>query len=403
MNIKRYIAKDMMEATRRIREELGSEAVILHNKLIRKRGLRRFFSPPMVEVVVAYEPPGQENTAVQLSAEAQRTAGKTTIDMLNKEREREQKIRELDTKISDLQAIIGDLSGKPAALKPDLREVAKDKAGRDGAPAAAGLPAEPLINELMGMQLPEDMAQNLARKAKRIAMARGAGSAEAMKQALLEQLGDPEPIRLKKFERTVVVLFGPTGVGKTTSLIKLAAHYSLEHKLKVGLINTDTYRLAAHEQLKAYADIIGTPLSVVYMPEEIVQALREHEDKDIVFIDTTGKNPGDMQHRKDIEEMVRLSGATEVFLVLAAPTSTQACREIIDNYSCLKDYKLIITKTDETDSTAAILNASWMSGRPLSYIATGQNVPDDIQVADVEDIVSRTFEEEGACLSRSAN
>ncbi|MFZ5975308.1 MAG: flagellar biosynthesis protein FlhF [Bacillota bacterium] len=403
MNIKRYIAKDMMEATRKIREELGPEAVILHNKTIRKKGLRRFFSPPMVEVVVAYEPPTRQNTMVQIPTEAYRTAREKPMDLPYRGPEREQKIRELDGKISDLQAMFGNLNEKPDRPQPVPNEIIPLKP-RPYVPAEApDLSAERLVNSLLEMEVLEDMALSLAAKARRIAKARGEHVAKVMKQVVYEQLGDPQPIRLRKLQRTVVILFGPTGVGKTTSLIKLAAHYSLVKKLKVGLINADTYRLAAHEQLKAYADIIGTPLSIVYTPEEIVPALAEHEDKDIVFIDTTGKKPGDMEHRADIEKMVELSGASEVFLVLAAPTSTRVCKEIIKNYNCLKDYKLLITKTDETDSTATILNASYLSGRPLSYIAIGQNVPDDIQVADVANIVRQTFEEERTCLSRLAN
>lgn len=400
MNIKRYIAKDMMEATRKIREELGPDAVILHNKLIRKKGLGRFFSQPMVEVVVAYEPRGREPAVVRLSGEAQPAPEKKAA--IPAGGDREQKIRELNGKISDLQAMIGDPAEREApapAARPPISAAF--------APASLAEAKDPVVDtladELVGMELLEDMAFSLSRKAKRIAKTRNADTGEAIKQVVAELLGTPEPIKAQRFERTVVILFGPTGVGKTTSLIKLAAHYTLERKLRVGLINTDTYRLAAHEQLKAYADIIGSPLSAVYAPEEIVQALAEHEDKDIVFIDTAGKKPGDLQHQADIEKLVRLSGAGEVYLVIAAPTSPRACREIIKSYSCLRDYKLLVTKTDETDSTATILNTKWLSGRPLSYVATGQNVPDDIRVADVAEIVRRTFGEESACLNRLAN
>ena len=397
MNIKRYIAKDMMEATRRIREELGSDAVILHNKPIRKKGLRRLFSPPMVEVVVAYEPQRREPVVVRLPDEARRAPEKPAQQA---ESGREQKIRELNGKISDMQAMIKRPPEAPATPAPAIAP-ARPVAALQAEPGDADVDA--LAGKLSGMDLIEDMALSVSRKAKRAAKARGMGIDEAVRQVLADLLGKPEPIRVRRFERTVAILFGPTGVGKTTSLIKLAAHYTLEEKLRVGLINTDTYRLAAHEQLKAYADIIGTPLSAVYAPEEIVQALNEHEDKDIVFIDTAGKKPGDLQHQSDIEKLVRLSGASEVYLVIAAPTSSRACGEIIKNYNCLRDYKLLVTKTDETDSTATILNAKWLSGRPLSYVATGQNVPDDIQIADIDEILRRTFREESACLSRLAN
>lgn len=424
MNIKRYIAKDMMEATRKIREELGSEAVILNNKLIRKKGLKRFFSPPMVEVVVAYEPFGSVSRKTPNAGARQDAAGNSPE--AEKEQARSQRIRELDSKISNIQAKLEERCSEPEEHRPVFKEIIPSKPEEARAESEAPQPVfreivpirtrtfvpagtaedaaiEALVRRLTEMDVIEEMARSVAVKANRIAQVRHEDVTEVMKQVICEQLGDPQPIRLKKFQRTVAILFGPTGVGKTTSLIKLAAHYSLEQKVKVGLINTDTYRLAAHEQLKAYADIIGTPLSVVYSADEITQALYEHEDKDIVFIDTTGKKPGDMDHRADIEKMMDLSGAGEVFLVLSAPTSPRACREILDNYNCLKNFKLLITKMDETKSPAAVLNARWMSGRPLSYVATGQNVPDDIQVANVEEIAGRSLEGERACLNRLAN
>lgn len=388
MNIKRYIAKDMMEATRKIREDLGPDAVILHNKPIRKKGLKYIFAPPMVEVVVAYEP--ESLRIIRQKPEAPK-----------KPSSRDEKLRELDGKINDLQAMLDNLQASRAAAPPPAKP-AQSRLRLCPQNEGADIDTDALIARLTGQDVLEDVARILAAKAKRLAKTKGLNAREALDRAVLEHVGEPQPIQLRKFERTVVMMFGPTGVGKTTSLIKLASQFALEKKLRVGLINADTYRLAAHEQIKAFAELMGTPLSVVHSPEEVAAALREHEDKDIVFIDTTGKRPGDIQHKSDIERMVRLSGATEVFLVISAPTSTRACREIVAGYG-VGEYKLIVTKADETDPLPMILNTSWIANRPLSYIANGQNVPDDIQVADISGLINRSLEGAEQCANRLAN
>jgi len=200
-------------------------------------------------------------------------------------------------------------------------------------------------------------------------------------------LGKPDTIKLRTDGKPTVVIFvGPTGVGKTTTLAKIAAHYLLNQKKAVGLITTDTYRIAAVEQLKTYAEILGIPVSVVYTPNEIKDALNQHSDKEIVLIDTAGRSHKNKSHFDELKSLVTAAGADEVYLVLSATTSIRNCREILTNYSFLTNYKLLFTKLDEAPVQGIILNVKYYTGRNLSYITTGQSVPDDIETANVDKI-----------------
>jgi flagellar biosynthesis protein FlhF len=181
-----------------------------------------------------------------------------------------------------------------------------------------------------------------------------------------------------------VLVVGPTGVGKTTSIVKMAANFVMNKKKKVGIINTDTYRIAAQEQMQTYADILEIPLQVVYKPDELTAALESMADLDVIFIDTAGKQPGDPRHCEEVRQTIELTHPEDILLCISASISFPAAKEVLDSYSFLPDYKLVVTKLDETRYRGMIINLSWYSKRPLSYVTTGQNVPNDIEVLNTE-------------------
>jgi flagellar biosynthesis protein FlhF len=286
----------------------------------------------------------------------------------------EKQISALENKIDELSSSLNALAGT-IRHSHDARSYSPD--------------VEALLLSLLENETHEEFAHKLAREVSDIVKKQQASPNEVMEQLLRQYIGQAEPIKLKRFKRTVVLLIGPTGVGKTTTLAKLAAIYSINHHAKVGVITTDTYRIAAVEQLKTYAQILEIPLTIVYSPDEMSDALREHEDKDIVFIDTAGKSPSDHAHEEEVKDLIRHSDCDEVHLVLSATTSFTGLLNILNAYSFLSDFRLIITKLDETPTWGALLNARFLTDRPISYTAIGQNVPDDIEVADVRKIVAR--------------
>ena len=227
------------------------------------------------------------------------------------------------------------------------------------------------------------MARGIADEAQDISERRKVDPAEAFEQVVAHRMGEPEGIRLHRFKRTVAVFIGPTGAGKTTTIAKLAARFALGEKAKVGLVTADAYRIAAHEQIKTYSDILELPLKTVYKPDEITQALAELENVDIVLVDTPGKSPKDVAHQEEIMAIIEKSGASEVYLVISAATGYKSSAMIADQYRFVKEFKVLITKMDESPTFGCLLNARALTGKPLSYITTGQSVPDDIELLDV--------------------
>ena len=209
---------------------------------------------------------------------------------------------------------------------------------------------------------------------------------DILRNVVIQRLGQPQPIRIRENRPNIILLIGPTGVGKTTTLVKLAGKFLLQKGLSVGIINTDTYRIAAQEQLKTYADIMEIPMHTVYKPEELSEALKLMQDKQVILIDTAGKSSYDEQYRQDLSQYIKYGCADEVLLLLSVTTGYRAAREIISNYAFVPDYKLVLTKVDEVGAWGGVLNIVALAQKPIAYLTDGQNVPDDIECADVNTI-----------------
>ncbi len=187
--------------------------------------------------------------------------------------------------------------------------------------------------------------------------------------------------------RQVVVFVGPTGVGKTTSIAKLAAHLTLHHRKKVVLMSLDRYRIGAIEQLKTYAGLMGIPFRFVHEIPELPRAIRENEQRDFILIDTTGRSPRDMGGMKDLAEYLRNADRIERHLVLSATTKATDLHEIIDGFDMCSPDRLLVTKLDETSTAGPILNELVRTRKPMSYYSDGQRVPEDLHVAPTEQLI----------------
>jgi len=378
MLVKRYHAKDMQQAMDTVIRELGSDAVILNSRKVRKKGFKNLFRKPVLEVMVAYDP-ANVPAVKKLNA----SYASQNIDKAPKEQEKgsaavsSQQLERLDKRIDSIDSMLSDFIEKFSFVKRDITYDYPDE-------------VEELLLKLIENQVREELAHSLAKETELMMRKKpGTGAAEILEHLLLEQLGRPEPILHKKFTQKVILVLGPTGVGKTTTIVKLAADFSVKQKKKVGIINTDTFRIGAQEQLQTYADILGIPLQVTYRADELDDAMESMSDRDIIFVDTAGKRPGDEQHKEDILDIVRILKPEDVLLCLAATTSFASIKEMVDTYGFVDDYRLLMTKLDETKYRGGLLNISWYTQRPLAYVTTGQNVPDDIEVADVEAIAKQ--------------
>ena len=376
MLVKRYHANDMQQVMDTVRRELGSDAVILNSTRVKKKGLKSLFSKPVFEVMVAYDPAKMpsakrfNDTYAQSGTEKSQKEQKSKAASISNEQ-----LERLDKRIDSIDTLLTDFIEKFSFVK---REVTYDYPEE----------IQEILLKMIDAQVREELAHSLAKEAEMMLRKQpGANAAEVLEHLLLEQFGRPEPILHKKFTQKVILVLGPTGVGKTTTIVKLAADFSVRQKKKVGIINTDTFRIGAQEQLQTYADILAVPLQVVYWPDELETAMQNMSDRDIIFVDTAGKRPGDEQHKEDLLEIVRILKPEDILLCLSATTGFASIKEMVDTYGFVDDYRLMITKLDETRYRGPLLNISWYTQKPLAYVTTGQNVPDDIEVVDVESIV----------------
>lgn len=216
--------------------------------------------------------------------------------------------------------------------------------------------------------------------------------AQILYQKLILRFGQPETIKVNGKKPRVVFFVGPTGVGKTTTIAKIASKFKVNYNKNIAFITADTYRIAATDQLRTFANILDTPLSVIYTATELNSAVAEYEQADVIFVDTAGFSHKNETQRNDMRALLAgLSPEYEksVYLVLSATTKYRDLISIIDSYKDIDDYKLIFTKLDETSSYGNLLNIKLYSDAGISYVTNGQNVPDDIEVFDTQKIVKQ--------------
>ena len=211
-------------------------------------------------------------------------------------------------------------------------------------------------------------------------------------QKMILKFGEPNCIDTEGKKPKIIFFIGPTGVGKTTTIAKIASKYKVEQDRKVAFLTADTYRIAATEQLHIYANILDAPMSIVYSAQELNQAIAKVSDNDLIFVDTAGFSHRNETQRMDTKNLIDgldEQYEREIFLVLSATTKYKDLLEIVDSYREIAEYKLIFTKLDETSSYGNLLNIRLYSGADLSYMANGQNVPDDIEEFNAQMIVKQ--------------
>jgi len=210
---------------------------------------------------------------------------------------------------------------------------------------------------------------------------------------LIPQAG---PERARKKKSRVIALVGPTGVGKTTTIAKLAAIHKLVNGQDVGLISADTYRIGAIEQLRTFAGIADIPMEVVYKPSEMPIALRKFRAKDIIFVDTVGRSQRSRKELTDLAKFVSAADPDETHLVVNASTNLRTAEDIVDQFKVVKPNRLLFSKLDEAVTYGPLLSLVHRHHLPLSYVTTGQAVPDDIRTIDATQFAAMVFAGETA-------
>lgn len=403
MKIRRYMGTSAQEAILKVKMDLGNEALILNTRKVRKKGIMGMFTKPMVEVLAAIDDDLSNKKEKEQSRQEERHQSRSqnqqhklmeNIRSVTDEQEKEininshkkeEKIYELENKVTNMESMLNKIFQQIQYAGQKVTTATQEEKQNK----LYSRVLQQFYDNLIKNEVDQDIARKIADMVnEKIGESSGVNeTASLMYNIISGILGKPETITLREDKKPNIIIFvGPTGVGKTTTLAKIAANYSLNLKKSVGLITADTYRIAAVEQLKTYAEILGMPVNVIYTPGEIKEAIKLYSDKDVVLIDTAGRSYRNKSQFEELKSLILASEAHEIYLVLSTTTSVRNCKEILTNYSFLKDYKLIFTKLDETPINGIILNAKFQTNKKLSYFTTGQCVPDDIEVANTDRI-----------------
>ncbi|MCR4402742.1 MAG: flagellar biosynthesis protein FlhF [Firmicutes bacterium] len=407
MRIKRYVARTIQEALDTVREDLGPDAVILHTRKARRGKIAGLLGGERFEVIAALDvnvpeagrSAGMGRTTIGTRGVVGTHAGATPASGQTPEGSPSSGRVVAGRTVGSANKRNSARSDGGAVRRASPREVTEREGNdfpewpRPVATAAAGrayesTPAARLVEiheRLLDMDLDPDLAQALVQAAKmkwREAQVAGKSAYELVLDLITAMLPVAGGVALTPGSRRVVALVGPTGVGKTTTLAKVAALTALFGKKKVAFITADTYRIAAVEQLRTYAEIIRVPCEVVYTPSEMRQALASHDGCDLVLIDTAGRNPRSSMHMAELRAFLEAAQVDETHLVLSMTTRPRDLLETVERFSPCGVNRLIFSKLDETLRLGPILGVTSAVKLPISYVTYGQNVPEDIEVAD---------------------
>jgi flagellar biosynthesis protein FlhF len=368
----------MPEAMKKIREELGNDAVILNTKMVQTGGFFGFFKKKNLEVIAAIDPKPKVEPKPVVKEKVKKiptTASRQEFDEVEAPASFEKRtgVVQKDKSTDDLMKEINELKMLIKGIPP-AQESHKSYHFPDPIQSAQRLLVEQEVNK----NLQNKWLSNLLEKW----YTAGGSADEKNIQQWLKELIDSEMETIQfggiSFVKKYVNVVGPTGVGKTTTLAKIAAECVIKHKKKVAFITTDTYRIAAIEQLKTYASILNIPIEVCYNLEDFKKAKEAFNDYDIVLIDTAGRNFRNQQYVEDLKKIIDFKSDMQTFLVLSLTSKQRDMMEIYKQFSLIPIDQFIFTKTDETESYGAILNMITQYNKGVAYLTNGQNVPDDM-------------------------
>jgi|KBSSwiStaDraftv2_1062776.scaffolds.fasta_scaffold205072_2 flagellar biosynthesis protein FlhF len=419
MTLKTYRARSMGDALAEVKKDLGRDAVILHTRTYRVGGLLGFGGKPMVEITAsdgvniaspkprrnaermdsglrgdgaaalraygAAMPSGGDGGGV---AVATRTAMESVTTAIAAEVRCASNVitsPSIDAELAAIKRMVGHVL--QCSRHTALRLGPDSAAAPSGAPISMPDALSQMYLRLIEQEVSAEIADELVARVRDELSAAELGDGVIVRQTLMRHLSElipaetdtPKPTRGRDGRPLTIALVGPTGVGKTTTVAKLAASYKLRHGRKVGLVTTDTYRIAAVDQLRTYAEIIGLPLKVAMSPTEMGSVCESLIDCDVILIDTAGRSQRDAGRLDELRQFVAAAKPHQTHLVLSSAASQSVLLEAAQRFSQVTPDRVIFTKLDEAVNFGVLVSVARKVSLKLSYVTTGQEVPDHIE------------------------
>jgi flagellar biosynthesis protein FlhF len=400
MKTKRFEGKTKNEVLEKVREELGPSAIVLNIKKKKSRGVKGLFQKPTIVATAVYDENESEKDKVLAAAlDAANAArddgyepdlpdilGSMSLDT-DVFPDIGRSSRSLEEEIANQQQIIQQLQEEVRNAKAMARPTDQQVSTR-GSKKYDNSVIQMFYDSLAAQGVSPEIAEHVLKDANSVEIRNEEDINLVVKivyNKIMGILGEPRILVEQETgagyggETQVVIFMGPTGVGKTTTIAKLSSILLLTHHKQVGLVTSDTYRIAAVEQLRTYADIMGLDLKVIYSGNEIVTSIellqRSH---DVILVDTAGRSHHNKENILELKAMLDAIPNSDRFLVLSVTTREEDILGIIRAYEAISDFDLIFTKLDETGSIGVLLNICYLTGKQISYVTFGQNVPEDI-------------------------
>lgn len=417
MIIKKFQANSETEAIMLAKTDLGKDAIVMNIKTIKPKGIFSIFKKTQVEVTAAVDEVADRKVEKKSEGKASSQFNAKIDEKLHPELKKEtsesKEAKELEEKLNSLAMLLEQQiesqkkeAGKKTTEKNSIeKDSSKDIKNNEEQlqktevsekislkSKSIDLIVEQLTNNEVSYKYAKQIMDEIT----------GAGSIRTLDdmlacvyQKIILKLGQTKPISYEKDDKKPKIIFfmGPTGVGKTTTIAKLSSKLMLEEKKKIAIFTADTYRIAAVEQIKTYANILTIPVEVVYETKDVEKFLPKYKDYDYILVDTAGRSHKKQEQVDDLKALFDAFSKYNIltYLVLSATTKYKDLQKITSLYKDISEYGLIFTKLDETDAIGNILNVKLDTGMPLAYISYGQNVPDDIEIMNPQIIAKQVL------------
>lgn len=373
----------MAEAMNQIRAKLGNDAVILNSREVYTGGFLGFFKKRNIEVIAATDQESKRKQTPMIKQKQVSTPVASPIKAIDKYVKQEDSLiqvkpsKDLINEVNELKAMISKMSAANNQVGPSF-------------PA----PIQMMRNLLTDQEVDESIQDEILSSLLEKWYVEGANASTDEVYSWLEKEMTSRISSTSfggiSFSKKYINVVGPTGVGKTTTLAKIAAECVIKHKKKIAFITTDTYRIAAIDQLKTYAKILNVPMEVCYTIDDFKKAAQTFKDYDLILIDTAGRNFRNKQYVEDLKQVIDFENEIETFLVLSLTAKQRDMEDIYNQFSIIEIDKLIFTKADETSSYGAMYNMIIKYNKGIAYMTNGQNVPDDM-IATKPNVIAKTI------------